>query len=842
MPRFFAPHTDEAENMIKRLITIVIAIAAIAASGWSAANEQPQSRTLRDLKNELQTSYVQIPRTQEYYDGVYARRQDDTQRAMNTFNTQSILLYTQERHRTFNMAYVLKQVSSDYKAFHERQHAYDRDTRSLTYQIERYRRLTASLDDIPTEDSLNMEDKAYRDSCIYYASELLRMYETNRDKILSDSTYHQTAAARLKANYDYAIKQYQELKTYIFREGQSPYLYILKHFGAFWDDVKADIREEYDIAALSQTEDINQITNFEEISGIGAHLFLIGVFVFLRLAFTLFWGVAYLLVWLVFRFAKIRRLHREQLPLLSILVGTICYILFFSNMWIDYEYIQMGISNINTFLWLLIAFAGSILLRVKPEQIRRSVLLYLPLFVVAFVIIVARNTFVPDSLLVLIVPPMMLLVSIRQLLCCIFLRGKAPSEDSRLGWVSLGVYVTVFAFAWAGYTFVGLLIFVLWYFQLAILLTVVCISQLLNRYKVQRLTKRVRAMRMRITYVSGEEREKLLFGATWFYDLIREVAIPILVILSLPIGIRLSLNIFDFDDLFVQYYNRPFVSLTGEDGRAMMCISAQSIVFLFSLFLVFRYLNRAIHTLWQYGRYKMYMLKNNRTRIRPNEINLSLGNSIISVVIWMIYLTVFFVKWQIPTGSLGLVAGGLSAGIGLALKDVINNFIYGLQLLGGKLRVGDWIECDGVRGKVTSINYQCVQVETIDGTEVSFLNASLFGNNFNNLTRNNSYELIELTVGLTQGTNIQQVRETLVDAMQELRTKDRYGREVVEPQYGFNVVVNNMNDGSVTIGVKQYVLVAEMVDYTDRAKEVMYNALRNVGITIASPQCDIHIV
>ena len=70
----------------------------------------------------------------------------------------------------------------------------------------------------------------------------------------------------------------------------------------------------------------------------------------------------------------------------------------------------MGVNNINTFLWLLIAFAASVLLRIKPEQIRQTVLLYTPLFVIAFVIILARNTFTPDSVLVLIFPPLLLII------------------------------------------------------------------------------------------------------------------------------------------------------------------------------------------------------------------------------------------------------------------------------------------------------------------------------------------------------------------------------------------------------------------------------------------------
>ena len=155
--------------------------------------------------------------------------------------------------------------------------------------------------------------------------------------------------------------------------------------------------------------------------------------------------------------------------------------------------------------------------------------------------------------------------------------------------------------------------------------------------------------------------------------------------------------------------------------------------------------------------------------------------------------------------------------------------------MGGRLRVGDWIECEGIRGKVTAINYQCVQAETIEGTEMSFLNSSLFGKNFNNLTRNHSYELTVITVGVAYGTDITQVRQVLVEGMQKMRTKDRYGRDIVDPKYGFNVVVGNMSDSAVDINVKQYVLVAERIGYVDRAKEVIYESLTAAGITICTP-------
>jgi len=491
---------------------------------------------------------------------------------------------------------------------------------------------------------------------------------------------------------------------------------------------------------------------------------------------------------------------------------------------------------------LLMVIFGSLLLRVKTEQIKHSVKLYIPTIFIALTIIICRITFIPDRLMVLLFPPILLLISLRQLFFCIKKSGKATSIDSMLGWISLAFYFIAFVFSFAGYTFVALLILVGWYFLLAAWLTFVCISDLLDRYKVRWLDKKVAAMRKRITYVTGEDRESLLFGATWFYDFIRQVVMPALLLSSLPLCLRLALDIFDFDDLYVKIYHNPFVHLFDKNGFDTLCISGRSIVHLLILFCILRYVSRAVHALWRYIRYTSFMRKHKRTTIRVNEINLSLGNSIITALIWMTYAVVVITVWRIPTGSMGLVAGGLSAGIGLALKDTINNFIYGIQLMGGKLRVGDWIECDGVRGKVTSVNYQCVQVETIEGTEISLLNSSLFGKNFNNLTHSNSYELTTITVGLAHGTEVNKVRKVLVEAMQKMRTKDHYGREIVDPKYGIYVVVNDMGDSAVEIAVKQYVLVAEKIAYVDGSKEVIYDALQKAGIPIAFPQRDLHLV
>ena len=885
--------------MKKKLLALTLALLVCAIPLWAVVSGRTLSKMLKDLCTELQEAYQLRTEAQERFNEDYERQHQRMINIITESNQLSVLLYTQEQEKTLNLAYALKMVTADYKDFNSDRRSYDHIVGSLNYEIDRYARLVEALRRLPPmmkeieveilpdsllyhndsldvhlPDSISLLEKeviriafkdsisapfvldsigeTLRDTCIFYASEILKMNADNRGAMIADSAHYQEAYLRLKETYDYAETRYRALEKYVFKDGQTPFLDILANPSYYWNKTKADLHGQYSLTTFMNEMDTtpsdaskreSEEFSWQFLSTKGEYTMLVFSCVVQIVILAIFWLVSLLLLWLLCRFTRLKRyVPKKKRAIISILMGSILYFVLIGLFWGGDEYTQLGTKHVNTFLWLLIAISGSLLLRVKPEQFRQGFLLFSATMLIAFVIIVCRITFMPDKMMVLLFPPILLLTVVWQLVCCLWLGRKATSIDSTLGWLSLAIYLVAFVAAFLGYTFVALLILVWWYFLLAGWLTAVCVLDLMNRYKVRWLDKRVDAMRNRITYVSGSDRESLLFRATWFYDLIRQVLIPAIVLLSLPLCVRLSLGIFDFDDLFVRFYEQPFIQLFDKNGYESLRISVSSIINLLILFYIVRYCGRAIHAIWQYARYATFMRKHNRTYIRPNEINLSLGNSIISVLIWMAYAAVVIFVWRIPTGSLGLVAGGLSAGIGLALKDVINNFIYGIQLMGGRLRIGDWIECEGIRGKVTAINYQCVQAETIEGTEMSFLNSSLFGKNFNNLTRNHSYELTIISVGLAYGTDVKQVREVLVKAMQKMRTKDQYGREIVDPKYGVYVVVGNMSDSAVDINVKQYVLVAERISYVDRAKEVIYDALNAAGITIAFPQCDVHLI
>lgn len=644
---------------------------------------------------------------------------------------------------------------------------------------------------------------------------------------------------RMEESYQYARDYYGILENKVFVEGQTPWRTILAHPGKYWKEAWEAMGEKYTLNFIKVFRDkefdyeSEEITNDDQM----ANSLKIYWLLFYVLAFFIIWGLAALLLIPVYRFVKPigKRVSKEQKRYIALLLGCILYIIL-SYESSDDALVRKGVIVVHTFIWLLVAINTALLIRLEPAKLKSSVRLYMPTILLALFVIAFRLLFVPNAFMNFFFPLLLLVMLLWQLGANLLHSAKADRVDTVIGWISFGVTAAATLIAWCGFVFLSLIILVWWYFQLAIILAVVSIWSLTLLYKKGRLEKRLAAYRDKITYVTGPAKEQLLFGATWFYDLIREVLIPVIVLFSVPTCAYWALGIFEFKDLYLTIFEKPF--FTQGEFR----ISIYSILFLAGMFAIFRYVNKGLHTLWQTSAYRLYLRKHNRTTVRNNEINLSLGNSLLSVFVWFIYADLLIMTLHIPTGSLGLVAGGLSAGIGLALKDILNNFIYGIQLMGGRLRVGDWIVCDGVRGKVTSISYQSTQVETTDGTEMSFLNTALFNKSFNNLTKNNSYEFTKIVVGVAYGTDFQRVREIILQAMEVLKTKDNYGRDVVDPKNGIYVRFDNFGDSAVDVAVKQYVLVPERVGYIDRAKEVIYKALNDNGISIPFPQCDVHMI
>ena len=298
---------------------------------------------------------------------------------------------------------------------------------------------------------------------------------------------------------------------------------------------------------------------------------------------------------------------------------------------------------------------------------------------------------------------------------------------------------------------------------------------------------------------------------------------------------------FDLTEVCKEFFYKPFFNLTSKDGDAILHLSLYKIVLVTTLFFLFRYAAYLLKAFYRKLKFEKLAAKEGKAYIHANEIHFTLSDNVIGILVWGSYIAMIIILLKIPMGALSLVAAGLATGLGLAMKDILNNFIYGIQLMSGRLRVGDFIECDGIRGKVTSISYQTTQIQTLEDTLIAFTNTTLFNKNFKNLTSNNAYEFVKITVGVRYGTDIEQLRAVLSEASQALMTKDKYGRNIVDPKRGITVAFDNFGDSSVDVALKQFVLVEEQIGFVARAKELVYKTLNENGIEIPFPQRDIYV-
>ncbi|MCR4860137.1 MAG: mechanosensitive ion channel [Bacteroidales bacterium] len=867
---------------MKKKRTLALLAAFLLTLPLSAVlGERNLASTLHSLRTELQMDYDKIFTSQGLLAEQHGRQHDQMIAIMKKCNELALMLYSQKQEFTFDLTYALESVTDEYNDFNRNRMPFDQIVGQLDIEIDRYSRLIESLRRLPpqlqdiadlpdslryrndsiTVDILELErelglvseedeemDDAFvldeagqleRDSCIFFATTLLKMYSANKDYIVEDSTHYENVYLRLKESYDYAQKRYKILQNRIFIEGQTDYRTLLRDFKSHWKQAVSGMEDRYLVTQRVQNAGSEGIEESQWDGRVFVRFIIL--FMIILLISVLVAGFIFYLLPRIFKGLRTPG-YLQRRFVLTMLIGMFVFaILMMINPGGSYV-AKASTSLVLTYSWLVVAILLSMLVRLRPQLLGLGLRQYMPMVLLALLVFGFRMVFLPNAMMNIVFPPALLFFAVWQLLVCLRVCPRLMQSDRIIGWISLAVIVVSFGMSLAGYIFLALLVLLWWFFQLACIETLVAVNSQLTYYRDNRMKERVEEYRKTVNYVTGPERDKLLQPATWFYDLVRMMLIPVLALMSIPFCIRMALSIFDFSDLYEVIFKTAFVNLTSAEGAEVLKISFYRIVMVLALFFVFRYINYVARGLYLRISYKSFLNKTGRRVVRSNEINFSLGNSLVSVLVWFIYIVIVVVMLRIPTGSLSLVAGGLSAGVGLAMKDVLNNFIYGLQLMSGRLRVGDWIECDGVRGRVSSINYQSTQIETIEGTTMSFLNSSLFAKNFTNLTKSNSYEYLKIPVGVAYGTDVQKVREILEEAMKPLQTTDAYGRDIVDPSKGIYVTFSDFGDSAVEVAVKQFVLVPERIAYVDRAKEAIYNALNEHGIQIPFPQRDVRIV
>lgn len=395
--------------------------------------------------------------------------------------------------------------------------------------------------------------------------------------------------------------------------------------------------------------------------------------------------------------------------------------------------------------------------------------------------------------------------------------------------------------AWYGYTLLSVQILIWWMLQLSCIQSITCIYDMLAVYEERYLSKRigenVQKQALFSTLTVGHTNilqairqchEKHI-NRTWLYDLVAMAIVPVLGVFSILLSIWWAASVFDLTETVYNLFVVNFINVPD-----VVQLSLAKIVLVASQYFIFRYINYLIKALYH---------KYHKAKVVVNgKPNFTLANNIIAICVWGVYAIISIKLLKIPSTAISVISAGLATGVGFAMKDLLENFFYGISLMTGRVRVGDFIECDGIRGKVDSITYQSTQVVTGDGCVIAFLNSSLFSKNFKNITKNHSYEMVSVPVGVAYGVNVEEVRTMIIDAVKVLtETTTPDGRDIISQKKPIGVVFSDFGDNSVNLVVTYWVLAEQKFTMTGRVKETIYNTLNANNIEIPYPQRDIRI-
>lgn len=145
---------------------------------------------------------------------------------------------------------------------------------------------------------------------------------------------------------------------------------------------------------------------------------------------------------------------------------------------------------------------------------------------------------------------------------------------------------------------------------------------------------------------------------------------------------------------------------------------------------------------------------------------------LLSIVVWvlgLLFTAIVLFPGLTPSKALGGL-GLVSIAVGLAFKDIFENFFAGILILWRfPLERGDFIECEGLVGKVERITIRMSYIRETNGELTVVPNSFLFKNPVTVLTNQPSRRVM-LTTGVAYDVDVEEAVEIISTAVQECQT------------------------------------------------------------------------
>ena len=707
----------------------------------------------------------------------------------------SIMLYSQRNGYIFDMTYACHEATEQFKKFKSKAVPFRQMIKKNNVEVARFDSLINYLYGMNTM-FLSEEAQVNRNVDLTLAVNIRRQLVEKQKQLQAYVQAYDRTDRKLQALNDYANRRYEDIQNSIFNNGGDNYLRILRNISMNYKEAKTSVTEKYKpVPGMMSQWDVRIIFIL-----FGIIIFWGLISIFLNL-FTIRIVITQLMKHGMFESRKESFMAKRPCLIMAMTVVTFAVILGIVRMTVTQNFVIMASQLLVEYSWLVGVILVSILLRVDNDKIKNTFRIYSPLMLVGFIVIVFRIILIPNDLVNLIFPPVLLLCALWQWNVIGRKHNQVLRTDKTYAFISLAVFGASTIFAWTGFTLLAVQLIIWWTMQLTCVLTITCCEGWLSVYA---------------------KRKKLADKAItdkWLYRFIYKVLLPISGVLSFIISIYWAADVFNMSDTTWEIFNKDYIK-TSNFTASLFSISEVA-----CLYFLFNYINIT----------SVDFMRHHFGKADPASAasKIVMFKNVMQVIIWGIWLMIALNVFQVGKSWLLAIFAGLSTGLGFASKDILENIYYGVSLMMGRVKVGDYIICDGTRGKVSSISYTSTMLEATDGSVIAFQNSQLFSKNYKNMTKNHGYELDILEVGIAYGSNVKEVKQILIDALMKL--------DCIYQTKGVKVLLKSFDDSCITLRIVVWVNVLTQAIDDATIMECIYDTLNDHNIEIPFPQREITI-
>lgn len=781
--------------MRKKLFFITILLFILTLPANAVLQEDSLKNSLQVLRHELIAQHLE--QTKQLNNSRFITEQVTNQlKEIGDKSAQvSLMLYSQKTDNIFDLTYACQQATELWKDFQTKTRPFHDLITESNEEIARYDSLINVLSTMYTF-GLTQKMKTDRNVCLTLAASIRRMLKERNDSYQEYIQYYNYSQHQLQALDAYAQKRYAEIQSGIFTNTGDSYFKVLKSVRFRLSQMNTTLSEKYtpNTVVVSQWDVKWIITLFSMILIYGLIAIIIN---YLSIRF------------LVTRVMKTNRFEQKSQSFLAkrtciiMLASVITFsiVLIIIRLFSPSNFVHMACSLLLEYTWMLSVIFASLLLRVEGSQTHNAYRIYYPLIMIGFFVIAFRIVMLPSSVVTLLFTPLLLIDTLWQTRMIYKYHKLVPRYDLNFAYISQFVFIFSLISASIGYTMFAVQVIIWWSMQLACILTIAFFKDYLNQYREKHPIK------------------KLSPAKVWLLRFVDIVLIPTALVISFILAIYWATDVFNLSGLTWNLFRANFI-----DSDKIQ-ISVYSIAVVTILWFIFNYLNLTIR-----DAIKLYLKRNDPSTA---EARATMYINVLQVIVWGAWLLITLGFFKVSSTWLVVVTGGLSTGIGFAMKDILENIYYGISLMAGRIKIGDYIICDGIRGKVSSINYTSTVIDALDGSTIAFQNSQLFTKNYKNMTKNDGYEVGVIEVGVAYGTNVKEVRELLIDAIAKLGITNE-NKDII-------VRLKSFDDSCITLKILVWLNVLTQGNDISVVMECIYDTLNNNGIEIPFPQREITI-